>query len=108
MSIHNCPLCDQEFIPNDGETAVDYLSRGIIESYVEMQKKENNDDFAVCPRCGVEQMIAGIARNAMSRHIDCHVCSVCGTDEAVRVYADNIMPLSQWWICKIILGDYNG
>jgi rubredoxin len=105
MSQHNCPLCNQQYTPADGLSPADFLSRGIIEAFSDFQKEENPHYCAVCPRCGVERMTAGITQNAVSRHINCYVCDECGTDEAVRVYENNIMPLSDWWIAKGIIGD---
>ena len=98
-----CPLCNEVFTPADGVTAAEHLARNIIGVFAEMQKKAEPGDYSECPRCGRCQMSPKIAHNALSRHFDIHVCSVCGTDEAVRVFADCVLPPESWYIVKEIL-----
>jgi hypothetical protein len=102
-----CPFCNSIFTPTGG-TAEEYLARGIITVFNELQIKgeydgDCDDNLRICPRCGVTRMIPGVMRNALSREINCYVCSLCGTDEAVRVFADCVLPLSSWWVVKEIL-----
>lgn len=43
-----------------------------------------------CPRCGRDDMKSPAARNALSRKDNkTHVCSSCGTDEAMMVFFGN-------------------
>ena len=107
-----CPLCRQDFHPADGLTAAEYLAQGIFEVIREMQEKATQDDFSEdmrqCARCGEFRMIPVVTRNALSRQVaGIYVCPTCGTDEAVRVFADNILPISDWYIIKAILKQWN-
>jgi hypothetical protein len=102
-----CPLCNQAFSSADGLTAAEHLARGILAAVKKMQDTEAQDDFAEdmrqCARCGEYRMIPGIARNSLSRHADVMICPICGTDEAARVFSDNVLPLSEWYIVNAIL-----
>jgi hypothetical protein len=99
-----CPLCSSTFQPPEGESAIDFLAKSILVTFAEMQVKGIQEDCAVCPRCGIARMIPGATRNALSRQVDrCFICSICGMDEAVRVYADSVLPLSDWWLYREVL-----
>lgn len=54
-----------------------------------------------CPRCGKDEMQENLYHNAYSRHAECYICSACGTDEALRDFAREPLPLSQWDFVKM-------
>ena len=100
-----CPLCSSVFTPPEGESSVEFLAKSVLVAFTEMQEKGKQEDCAVCPRCGIARMIQGTTRNSLSRQVDgCFICPICGMDEAVRVYADSVLPLADWWLCKEVLG----
>jgi len=99
-----CPLCNQSFIPEDGLTAEEYLAKGIIKAYSEIQRK-NPETSIPCPRCGKNNMLPGF-RNALSRGADISICPACGTDEALRDLNFNPLPLTEWYAVKEILRDF--
>jgi rRNA maturation endonuclease Nob1 len=93
-------------VPDDGVTAVEHLAKGIIEVIRAMQENVEYDGVNTmlpCPRCGNYRMHFKAARNAFSRHEPVHVCSICGTDEAVRIYSNCVLPTADWWVVKEIL-----
>ena len=49
-----------------------------------------------CPRCGRDAMDAVLLHNALSRHADLYICSVCGMDEALLDMRRSPKPLSEW------------
>ena len=49
-----------------------------------------------CPRCGRDTMDAVLLHNALSRHADLYLCSVCGMDEALLDMRRSPKPLSEW------------
>jgi predicted RNA-binding Zn-ribbon protein involved in translation (DUF1610 family) len=97
-----CPLCGENFIFDDEITADEHLARGVLALMKDWQENEEYD-MSRCLRCGQRRMLSKIVRNAMSRHTDLYICPACGTDEAVRVYSDSVMPVTDWWIVKEIL-----
>lgn len=51
----------------------------------------------LCPRCGISPLDKEPSRNALSRHEQgIHICSSCGTDEALRDYAGNKLEIEHW------------
>lgn len=52
-----------------------------------------------CLRCGAP-MRNSVAENAMSRFVDVYICSQCGTDEAMRDAAGNVLHLREWYAVK--------
>lgn len=48
-----------------------------------------------CPRCGRDAMDAVLLHNALSRHADLYLCSVCGMDEALLDMRRSPKPLSE-------------
>jgi hypothetical protein len=57
----------------------------------------------VCPRCGRDAMRPSLLHNCLSRDkgADVYVCTVCGTDEALRdLEPDKKMRLSEWAAVK--------
>ncbi len=53
----------------------------------------------MCMRCG-RSLDPVLSENALSRAVDVHVCSACGTDEALRDYIGEVLPLSKWYITE--------
>ena len=54
-----------------------------------------------CPRCGKLAMDPEcIQRNALSRYADVMICDACGTDEAMRDFVGEVLPISEWYIVK--------
>ena len=98
----SCPLCGQDFTPENGITPEEHLARGILGTYSEMQKSTEPDDFP-CPRCGHSRMRPELAANAVSRHFDVYICSECGTDEALRDYRKDVLPLTVWYVVQELL-----
>lgn len=51
----------------------------------------------LCPRCGIVPLDRNQVRNALSRHIrGTYICSSCGTDEAMRDYTGEVLPIEKW------------
>ena len=53
----------------------------------------------ICLRCDSPMHIR-LAENATSRHCNTMICSKCGTDEAMRDYAGDVLPLTEWYAVK--------
>lgn len=77
-------------------TAKELEAKAMIERFGAAQRKAHY----ACPRCGEDNMDDEIMRNALSRYANIQVCNACGTDEAIRDVAGNILPLSKWAICE--------
>ena len=68
-------------------------------------KMQRTDDFvfkSICPRCGQRTMDSDVSRNALSRSLDIMICDQCGMDEAIRACSGNDIPLTKWWIAKLL------
>ena len=98
-----CPICNQDFTPEDGLSIEEHMAKGIIRLYSEMQQK-NIDTPMPCPRCGKNDILAGY-RNALSRRADIYICPDCGTAEALEDSAHNPLPLTEWYIVTEILAE---
>ena len=68
-------------------------ARKTIESLRSLQER---GEIFPCPRCGYSRMDPKAVRNALSRHANVYICSVCGTDEAIRDMVGDVLPLNQW------------
>lgn len=90
-----CPFCNQNFTPENGTTPEEHLAKGILRMYSEMQNFPLGREHP-CPRCGQMKMRSARGENALSRHFDICICSECGTDEALRDYNKNVLPLLAW------------
>ena len=95
----NCPLCGRDFTPETGLTPKEHLAKGILKTYSEIQKSANIESLP-CPRCGYMRMKP---RNALSRHFNIYICSECGTDEALRDFKKDVLPLSSWLVVEKFL-----
>jgi len=103
-----CPLCNNKFVPANVANAVEHLAqKGVITFYRALQAKGEDeirtDNPIPCPRCGHARMSTKVTRNALSRHAEIMVCDICGVDESVRVFSDNVLPISSWWCVREIL-----
>ena len=97
-----CPFCDQQFTPENGTTPEEHLAKGILRMFAEMEYFPHMQEL-LCPRCGEMKMRSKPATNARSRHFEIYICSECGTDEALRDYNKNVLPLLEWDAVKRIL-----
>jgi len=68
---------------------------GKIENLVE--KDTIYKDF-ICPRCG--SFGVDLKRGALSRYADVHICSACGTKEALDDLRGLSFDENTWFICK--------
>jgi len=103
----NCPLCGNNFNPADGVNASEHLAIGVLQVFSEMQTKPELEVYTKnplpCPRCGKYRMSDKVTRNAISRHAKIYVCDICGTEESVLEYANDVLPLPEWWVVREIL-----
>ena len=58
------------------------------------------DGNRFCPRCGMFTVKDRLHTNALSRHAKVYICDTCGTDEAVRDWTHNPLPLKDWAIAQ--------
>lgn len=74
--------------------------KAYLESVKKAQLSENpHGSIHRCPRCGAD-MKKDILHNALSRHADVYICDACGTDEAVRDWGKNVLPLFDWFVIR--------
>lgn len=66
---------------------------------IESQYDENTTQPPFCLRCG-QSMDKRLVVNAQSRYADIKICSCCGTDEAMRDWNGNPLPLLEWHAVK--------
>lgn len=102
-----CPLCEQQFTPENGVTPEEHLAKGIIQLFREMQDFPHTSELP-CPRCGHMRMKPELAENAFSRHIDVYICSECGVDEARRDTRKDVLPFIAWNAVNEILKSISG
>ena len=79
-----------------------YPKRGLSLAWSEMvenAKRPEAESSLFCLRCGAP-MRNTVAENALSRFVDVYICSQCGTDEAMRDAAGNVLPLREWYAVK--------
>ena len=87
-------------IPADAQTTV-------RQDHVQA-KTRNTESFGGCPRCGKPLKIdpqtqQAASSNALSREVSgLYICDDCGSDEALRAFADLPLPLEEWEQTKII------
>ena len=55
----------------------------LLESFAKLQEANAPKYIYPCPRCGSNNMDEKITRNALSRRANVHICSDCGTHEAL-------------------------
>ena len=75
----------------------------VIETIYALQTDMTSDrtTTSVCPRCGQATMAENPVRNALSRHATVYICDACGTDEAIRDWNKNVLPLESWACAKL-------
>lgn len=66
------------------------------------------DGTHYCPRCGRMSVKNRLHTNALSRHASVYICDTCGTDEAVRDWTHNPLPLKDWAIAQFSTGANDG
>ena len=54
-----------------------------------------------CPRCGCDSMKPSLYTNALGRAADILICDTGGTDEGVRAFTGNPMPIEEWACMKV-------
>lgn len=62
--------------------------------------REQTDGTHFCPRCGMFTVKDRLHTNALSRHAQVYICDACGTDEAIRDFTHQVLPLEEWAIVK--------
>ena len=102
-----CPFCDQTFIPEKGTTPQEHLAKSVLKVFAEMQHFPH-DQKLHCPRCGQMKMREKLVQNALSRHFDVHICNECGTDEALRDYRKDVLPITAWAGVNMVLKCFAG
>ena len=102
-----CPICKQNFTPEKGVTPEEHLAKGTLKVFAEMQHFPHVHELP-CPRCGRMEMREKLVENARSRHFDIHICCDCGTDEALRDYKQNVLPLFAWNSVNSIMKCFSG
>ena len=108
--VKRCPLCSSKFISSDLQDIIEHLAQGIISVYRELQTIDyefGTDNPIPCPRCGQARMSSKVSRNALSRYADLQICNTCGIDEAVRDFAENVLPITSWWCMREVLSHTN-
>lgn len=55
----------------------------------------------ICPRCGQLTMKPDLHTNAYSRVADIYICDHCGTDEALRDWAQLPLPIEDWFLPQL-------
>ena len=63
---------------------------------LDLKARQDKKERMPCPRCGRDEMNEDVHRNALSRHADIYVCDNCGTAEAMLIFMNNPLPLTQW------------
>jgi hypothetical protein len=108
----DCPICGQGFVPADGISPDVHLAKGVLRVFAQIQEESATDVCAEsplpCPCCGLYRMSARLHKNALCRYEKIYICEICGTDEAVRAYANDILPLPDWWVVREIIGRKKG
>lgn len=72
----------------------------LIEIFDKAETEQKENWSPICPRCGNFQMRHIPAENSFSRYMDIYICSVCGTDEALRDATKKPIRLSEWSIVR--------
>lgn len=75
-----------------------------VDAFAQLQ----TDGVHFCPRCGRMSVKDRLHTNALSRHAKVYVCDTCGTDEAVRDWTHNPLPLKDWAIAQFSTGANDG
>lgn len=107
--------CDEEAelsVQNDApltkeETTMPYNNHNsilrVLETIYALQTDVTSDraTMKVCPRCGQATMAENPLHNALSRHATVYICDACGTDEAIRDWKQNVLPLENWAVANL-------
>ena len=72
-------------------------ARARVETFARVQ----TDGIHFCPRCGRMTIKEKLHTNALSRYAEVYICDACGTDEALRDYVLDPLPLTEWAIASL-------
>ena len=67
---------------------------------LDFKARQESGEHLPCPRCGCDSMKPALYTNALSRAFDIMICDECGTDEAVRAFAGEPVPIEEWACMK--------
>ena len=71
-------------------------AKRVVDAFAERQR----NGMSYCPRCGRDAVKQRLITNALSRYANLYICDACGTDEAVRDFTGDPLPLREWAIAK--------
>ena len=72
------------------------MEQHIKQTLDDLKVRQDAGEQMPCPRCGADAMDDNPVRNALSRQADISVCDACGTNEAIRAFSGNPLPLCEW------------
>lgn len=72
------------------------MNTQINQRLIDLKTQQEAGELMYCPRCGRDSMDRVLLHNALSRQADLHICSDCGTAEAMLDMMLNPLPLEQW------------
>lgn len=78
------------------ESMEQQMAKTELEQFAKIQGKH----AFPCPRCGQMTMDEYVTRNALSRYADVQICDACGISEAVRVFTNSEIQLTDWYYFK--------
>ncbi len=67
---------------------------------LDFKARQDAGEHLPCPRCGRDNMKPVLYTNARSRAADIMICDACGTDEAVRAFIGEPVPIEKWACMK--------
>lgn len=68
----------------DGYAKFNFPKKTLFDSAVAVERnRQEQNAFAICPRCGKRTMRDKLIHNALSRRADIYVCEPCGMSEAL-------------------------
>ena len=88
---------DMSFEEFSAEIEAATVAKAKIDAFAMLQI----DGVHFCPRCGQISVKNRLHTNALSRHADVYICDACGTDEAIRDWQGEPIPLKDWAIAQL-------
>ena len=76
------------------------MTEALKNRLADFKARQEAGECLPCPRCGCDSMKPSLYTNALSRAADIMICDACGTDEAVRAFTANPMPMEEWACMK--------
>ena len=67
---------------------------------LDFKARQEVGEHLPCPRCGCDSMKPALYTNALSRVFDIMICDACGTNEAVKAFAGEPVPIEDWACMK--------